>query len=120
MSAPKRLKDLYSHELQDLYSSNDQMQKVMKTLAEKTSDEKLTSMMKQAGECIAKHTESLKELLEAEEGSAKKEHCKGMEGLVADAIRRRPRYGGTSSRHEPCRAAERTRFSLRRAAPLGT
>ena len=87
MSAPKNLKDLYSHEMQDLYSANDQMHKVVKTLTGKTSDEKLTAMLKQAGEGIAKHTESLKGLLKDAEGSAKKEHCKGMEGLVAEAIK---------------------------------
>jgi ferritin-like metal-binding protein YciE len=36
-------------------------------------------------EGIAKHTATLKELIEAQEGKISKEHCKGMEGLVEEA-----------------------------------
>ena len=87
MSAPKSLKDLYTHEMQDLYSANDQMQRVVKTLAGKASDPKLTAMLTKSIEGIGKHTESLKELLSAAEGKAAKDHCKGMEGLVAEATK---------------------------------
>ena len=87
MSAPENLKDLYAHEMQDLYSANDQMQRVVKTLVAKASDAKLKEMLSTSIECIAKHTASLKTLLQAAEGKATKDHCKGMEGLVTEATK---------------------------------
>jgi len=87
MSTPANLKDLYTHEMQDLYSANDQMQRVMKTLVAKASDAKLKEMLTKSVDGIAKHTQSLKAILEAAEGKATKEHCKGMEGLVTEATR---------------------------------
>ncbi len=87
MTAPKNLRDLYCHEMADLYSANDQMQRVVKVLIAKASDPKLGSMLTKASEGIAKHTESLKRLLKEAEGEASKEHCKGMEGLVKEATK---------------------------------
>lgn len=87
MPAPEDLKELYSDELQDLYSANDQMSRVVKKLVTKANDEKLKAMLTKSVEGIAEHTETLKSLIEAEEGKAKKEHCKGMEGLVEEATK---------------------------------
>ena len=44
-------------------------------------------MLASSQEGIAKHTEVLKSLIDERGGKAKKEHCKGMEGLVAEAIK---------------------------------
>ncbi len=87
MTAPENLKDLYAHEMQDLYSANDQMQRVLKTFTGKASDTKLKDMLTTSVEGIARHTASLKKLLDAAEGKATKEHCKGMEGLVTEATK---------------------------------
>lgn len=87
MSAPEDLKDLYSHEMQDLYSANDQMARVVKKLISKVSDDKLKNMLTKSVDGINTHTETLKSLIEAEEGKVKKEHCKGMEGLVTEATK---------------------------------
>ena len=38
MSTPEDLKGLYTDELKDLWSANDQMQRVLKEIAPKTSD----------------------------------------------------------------------------------
>ena len=85
--APEDLTDLYTDELKDLWSANDQMTRVVKKLTPKASDAKLKDMLKQSVEGITKHTGVLKELLAAHDEKVSKEHCKGMEGLVAEATK---------------------------------
>ena len=87
MSAPEDLKDLYTGELQDLWSANDQMAKVVKKMSGKVSDSALKDMLIKSQDGISKHTELLKSLLESSGEKVKKEHCKGMEGLVAEAAK---------------------------------
>ena len=87
MSAPEDLKDLYTGELADLWSANDQMQKTVKKLISKASDPGLKEMLTKSQVGIAEHTEVLKQLLADAGEKVKKEHCKGMEGLVAEAIK---------------------------------
>ena len=87
MSAPENLEDLYTGELADLCSANDQMQKTIKKLISKASDPGLKEMLTNSQTGIAEHTETLKELLAASGEKVKKEHCKGMEGLVAEAVK---------------------------------
>lgn len=79
------LKDLYQEELQDLWSANDQMHEVVGKMAQKASDTKLADRLDKARDGIQQHTEMLKDLLEDSGGQAKKDHCKGMEGLVKEA-----------------------------------
>ncbi|GGB51184.1 YciE/YciF ferroxidase family protein [Blastomonas aquatica] len=87
MSAPENLTDLYTGELQDLWSANDQMAKAVKKMTSKVSDSDLKDMLTKSQEGIAAHTQILKDLLEESDEKVKKEHCKGMEGLVAEAIK---------------------------------
>jgi len=87
MAAPEDLMDLYTGELQDLWSANDQMSKVLKKLLGKVSDPSLKDMLTKSQEGIATHTDVLKQLLSDSDEKVKKEHCKGMEGLVAEAIK---------------------------------
>jgi ferritin-like metal-binding protein YciE len=85
MSSAGSLKDVYIEEMRDLWSANDQMQGVIQSLSEKASDSKLKEMLaKSVGE-IGQHTAILKSILEAGGGNIGKDHCKGMEGLVAEA-----------------------------------
>ena len=86
MSAPENLTDLYTGELQDLWSANDQMAKVLKKMVSKVSDEKLKDMLTKTQAGIAAHTDVLKKLLEELDEKVKKEHCKGMEGLIVEAV----------------------------------
>jgi ferritin-like metal-binding protein YciE len=79
------LKDVYIKEMRDLWSANDQMQRVMRSMSQKASDQKLKHLLEQSVSGIEKHTDTLKSVLEAQGGSAGKEQCKGMEGLVAEA-----------------------------------
>jgi ferritin-like metal-binding protein YciE len=87
MSTPGNLNDLYIDELKDLWSANDQMAKCIKKLAPKATDKKLKEMLDNSQEGISKHTEILKELLASNGEKVSKEHCKGMEGLVAEATK---------------------------------
>lgn len=85
MSAPEDLKDLYVDELKDLWSANDQMQRTVKKLITRAADEQLKTLLTNSVEGIAKHTDIVKSLIEAQEEKVSKEHCKGMEGLVEEA-----------------------------------
>ena len=85
MSTPEDLNDIYVDELKDLWSANDQMQKLLKKITSKASDPKLKEMLASSQEGIAKHTDVLKQLIAGQDEKVSKEHCKGMEGLVAEA-----------------------------------
>ena len=85
MSSASTLKDVYIEELRDLWSANDQMQRVMQSLSDKASDAKLKELLARSISVIGQHTASLKSILEAQGGNVGKDHCKGMEGLVAEA-----------------------------------
>ena len=73
--------------LKDLWSANDQMNRVLKKLTGKVTDSKLKEMLTKSHDGIEKHTAVLKELIVAAGEKASKEHCKGMEGLVAEATK---------------------------------
>ncbi|KQN90281.1 hypothetical protein ASE95_15560 [Sphingomonas sp. Leaf231] len=87
MSAPEDLNDIYVDEMKDLWSANDQMLKVLKKITTKASDAKLKEMLATSHEGITKHTAVLKELIAGQDEKVSKEHCKGMEGLVAEATK---------------------------------
>jgi ferritin-like metal-binding protein YciE len=87
MSTPEDLKDVYVDEMKDLWSANDQMLKVLKKITTKASDTKLKEMLTTSHEGITKHTGVLKELIAGQDEKVSKEHCKGMEGLVAEATK---------------------------------
>ena len=87
MSAPEDLKEVYIDELKDLWSANDQMKKVLKKITSKASDKPLKEMLTNSQEGIEKHTDLLKQLIASHDEKVSKEHCKGMEGLVAEATK---------------------------------
>lgn len=87
MSTPEDLKDIYVDEMKDLWSANDQMLKVLKKITVKASDAKLKEMLTTSHEGITKHTDILKELIAGQDEKVSKEHCKGMEGLAAEATK---------------------------------
>ena len=87
MSAPEDFDEIYTDELKDLWSANDQMQRLLKKIASKASDEKLKEMLAKSQEGIAKHTDVVKELIASNGEKVSKEHCKGMEGLVEEATK---------------------------------
>lgn len=87
MSKPENLKDVYADELRDLWSANDQMERCLKTISPKISDDDLKEMISKSLRSISKHTEMLKRVLAEAGGEQSKEHCKGMQGLVAEATK---------------------------------
>jgi len=87
MHTADSLQDLYVEEMRDLWSANDQMQRIMKTLSDRATDGKLKELLTKSVDHIGQHTATLKSLLEAQGGQLGKDHCKGMEGLVEEAKR---------------------------------
>ena len=87
MSEPGTLTELYHAEMQDLWSANEQMTKAVKELSGHAHDAKLKSMLESSVEGIGKHTVTLKGVIKASGGEVKADHCKGMEGLVAEALK---------------------------------
>lgn len=87
MSAPEDLQEIYTDELKDLWSANDQMLKVLKKITAKAGDADLKDMLAKSQEGISAHTDILKELIAGQDEKVSKEHCKGMEGLAAEATK---------------------------------
>jgi ferritin-like metal-binding protein YciE len=87
MSSPDTLKAVYVEEIKDLWSANDQMARVVQTLAGKAHDPKLQKTLKSSVEGINQHRDTLKSLLQEAGADVAKEHCQGMEGLVKEALK---------------------------------
>ena len=87
MSTPTSLKEVYTDEIKDLWSANDQMVKALTTLKEGVRDPKLRTHFTESLAGIAKHNETLRGLLSDAGAEVEKEHCKGMEGLCREALK---------------------------------
>ena len=87
MSELANLSDVYVNELKDLWSANDQMARAVKKMTSKATHPKLKQMLDASQTGIAGHTELLKTLIGSHGAKVSKEHCKGMEGLVAEALK---------------------------------
>ncbi len=80
-ATPSNLKELYTADLRDLWSANDQMQKMLQAFSEKATDPKLKSLFEQSVAGIGRHTDALREMAGAAAGSP----CPGMQGLIQEA-----------------------------------
>ena len=87
MSDISNLSDLYIDELKDLWSANDQMVRALKKIALRATNPKLKKMLESSQNGIADHTNLLKALIANQDETVSKEHCKGMEGLVSEALK---------------------------------
>ena len=87
MPAPESLKEVYTDEIKDLWSANDQMVKALTTLTEGVHDKKLKQHFTDSLTGIGKHNEILMSLLKDAGEEVEKEHCKGMEGLCKEALK---------------------------------
>jgi ferritin-like metal-binding protein YciE len=85
MAHSETLKDVYTDEMKDLWSANDQMMKAVKAMSVKTHDPKLKEALEGSIQDIEKHAKTLKSLISDAGADAEKEYCKGMEGLVKEA-----------------------------------
>ena len=87
MSDISTLSDLYIDELKDLWSANDQMARVLKKIAPQATNPNLKQMLQDSLKGIEGHTNLLKTLIANQDEEVSKEHCKGMEGLVNEAVK---------------------------------
>jgi len=87
MSEISNLSDLYIEELKDLWSANDQMARALKKIGPKATNPKLKEMLDASQKGIASHTNLLKALIANQDETVSKDHCKGMEGLVSEAVK---------------------------------
>lgn len=87
MSPISNLSDLYIEELKDLWSANDQMARALKKISPKATHPKLKEMLEASQKGISGHTNLLKALIANQDETVSKEHCKGMEGLVDEALK---------------------------------
>ncbi len=63
------------------------MARVLKKILPQATNSKVKSLLESSPAGINKHTDLLRKLVEAQKESVSKEHCKGMEGLAAEAIK---------------------------------
>lgn len=92
------LEDLYLNQLQDNYSANKQMGAIVGEFASVVKNEKLKGMLEKSKIGIQQHNETLKSIITDHGGNPDGEHCKGMEGLVAEgrAHGLEPQFGDPS------------------------
>ncbi|HEY5811982.1 MAG TPA: ferritin-like domain-containing protein [Terrimicrobiaceae bacterium] len=78
------LKDLYIHELKDLYSAEKQLIRALPKMAKAATNEKLAAGFKEHLEQTKEHAERLEKILSNHSVSTRGPKCKGMEGLLAE------------------------------------
>jgi ferritin-like metal-binding protein YciE len=87
METRESLKDIYSDEMRDLWSANNQMAKVVQVMSGTAHDPQLKQVLEKSITEINNHAETLKSLLLDAGEKTEMEHCKGMEGLVKEATK---------------------------------
>ncbi len=80
-ATPSNLKEIYTADLRDLWSANDQMQKMIQAFSEKATDPKLKQLFEQSVSGISQHTQALRQMADADTPSP----CPGMQGLIQEA-----------------------------------
>ena len=78
------LKELYIHELKDLYSAEKQLIRALPKMARAASDPQLAAGFEAHLKQTREHANRLEELLKAEDESTRVPKCKGMEGMIEE------------------------------------
>lgn len=78
------LKELYLHELRDLYSAESQIVKALPKMAKATKSEKLRGAFQTHLEQSNRQRDDVEALIVAMGGKAKGITCKGMQGIIAE------------------------------------
>lgn len=78
------LKDLYIHELKDLYSAERQIIKALPKLAKAASNEKLADGFKEHLEQSKEHAVRLEKILSSHGQTTRGPKCEGMEGVLKE------------------------------------
>ncbi|MCR9180570.1 MAG: DUF892 family protein [Erythrobacteraceae bacterium] len=79
------LKELYIDQLQDIYSANRQALGTTRALHQAASSDHLRDALDAGVNGIEQGMAQVKELIRNHDADPRGEHCKGMEGLVAEA-----------------------------------
>jgi len=83
--AVKNLKDLYIHELKDLYNADKQAKAVHKKLLKAATNSKLKTALQKSIEGIDEGMEILSDICKSHDKKPTGMTCKGMKGLVEEA-----------------------------------
>ena len=78
------LKDLYIHELKDLYSAEKQLTKALPKMAKAASSERLADGFRTHLDQTEVHVNRLEKILESQDASPRGAKCKGMAGLIEE------------------------------------
>jgi hypothetical protein len=78
------LKDLYIHELKDLFSVEQQLVKALPKMAKAASNKELASGFQEHLEQTKGHAQRLEQILSSHNATTRGAKCKGMEGIVAE------------------------------------
>ncbi len=81
----KNLKDLFEHQLKDLYSAESQLIKALPKMAEKATDSKLKKAFENHLEETKKHKTRIEEICKDLDIKPDGEKCKAMEGLIKES-----------------------------------
>ncbi|MDQ3624549.1 MAG: ferritin-like domain-containing protein [Verrucomicrobiota bacterium] len=80
----ENLKDLYVHELKDLYSAERQLIKALPKMAKAATNEQLAAGFREHLEQTREQAARLEQILKSHQESTRGPKCKGMEGLIAE------------------------------------
>jgi ferritin-like metal-binding protein YciE len=78
------LKDLYIHELKDLFSAEQQIVKALPKMAKAASNKELVAGFQEHLEQTKQHAQRLEQILSSHKQTTRGPKCKGMEGVVAE------------------------------------
>jgi ferritin-like metal-binding protein YciE len=78
------LKDLYIHELKDLFSAEQQIVKALPKMAKAASNKELVAGFQEHLEQTKQHAQRLEQILTSHEQTTRGPKCKGMAGVVAE------------------------------------
>jgi ferritin-like metal-binding protein YciE len=78
------LKDLYIHELKDLFSAEQQLVKALPKMAKAAANKELAAGFQQHLEQTKEHAKRLQQILSNHQQTTRGPKCKGMEGIVAE------------------------------------
>jgi ferritin-like metal-binding protein YciE len=78
------LKDLYIHELKDLFSAEQQLVKALPKMAKAASNKELGGGFQEHLEQTKEHAQRLQKILSSHSATTRGPKCKGMEGIVAE------------------------------------
>lgn len=81
----KNLEELFEHQLQDLYSAEDQLVKALPKMAKKAKDSKLQKAFEDHLEETKEQKNRIKEVCKELDIDPKGETCKAMQGLIEEA-----------------------------------